>query len=405
MKCIFTDRKGGLLSKANVLTPVIDLPEAPDLIENLEAENSRFRELIRQAPGFVAIFDGADHRYAFANEAYYDLVDHNEVIGRTAAEAVPEAAEQHFIAVLDKVFLTGEPCVDAAAPIKLTDRSGAVRERYLNFLYQPVRDAAGAVTGVIRIGHDVTKEIMVRAEAARLRAELVHVSRVSAMGTMATSLAHELNQPLAAAGSYLAGVERLLRKSPKGEDVLHGVSEAQRQVQRADGIIRRVREYVAGKQRDMLPVSLSEALNEVITLLRATGEWDEVEIDCRIDRGAEMIEADQIQLEQVFLNLIRNALQAASAHERPNVRVTAERKVDEIVVTVCDNGPGFGDRDPDSLFSGFSSAKPGGLGIGLSISRTIVEAHGGSIRASSAPGGARFIVSLPAPPSPIQSLG
>lgn len=374
-------------------------------MEKLEAENSRFRELLRQAPGFVAIFDGKEHRYAFANDAYYDLVGHREVIGKTAAEAAPEPVGQDVTAVLDKVFLAGEAFAEAPAPIKLVDRSGAARERYLHFLYQPVRDATGEVKGVIRIGHDVTDEVMIRAEATRLRAELVHVSRVSAMGTMASSLAHELNQPLAAAGNYLAGVERLLRRSPKDEDVLHGVSEARRQVQRAGGIIRRVREFVAGKRRDMLPVSLSEALNEVITLLRATGEWDNVEIDCHIGPGAETIEADQIQLEQVFINIIRNALQASSVREAPNVRITTRRSADEITIMVCDNGHGFGDRDPDSLFSGFSSDKPGGLGIGLSISRTIVEAHGGGITARSAPSGACFIVSLPAPPFPTQSPG
>jgi two-component system, LuxR family, sensor kinase FixL len=375
------------------------MSNALDRMEKLEAENSRFRDLLRQAPGFVAIFNGQDHRYAFANDAYYDLVAHQKVIGRPAAETAPAAVEQDWVSILDKVFLTGEVFLQDPAPVKLVDRSGAVRERYLNFLYQPVRDKSGKVEGVIRIGHDVTDEVKVRAEATRLRAQLIHVSRMSAMGTMASSMAHEVNQPLAAAGSYLSGVERLLRNTSVSEGVLRGVSEAQRQVQRAGDIIRRVREFIVGKRAEMLPVSLSEALNEVVTLLRSTGEWANVAIDCNIEECAETIEADQIQLEQVFLNIIRNALQAAASHEAPHVQISARREAEEIIIMVCDNGPGLGDRAPDSVFSAFSSDKPGGLGIGLSISRTIVEAHGGSIIGTSAPSGACFTVSLPATPS------
>jgi signal transduction histidine kinase len=228
--------------------------------------------------------------------------------------------------------------------------------------------------------------------AMQLQSELNRVHTESAIGAMASILAHELNQPLAAASNYVTASRRLLEAGeglakPK---VVAAMGEAEGQIQRAGEIIRHARDLVrnAGAKRE--PASLRVMVARVSEVLRAGGIYDKGAIRTEIEPDADEVLANPVQVEQVLVNLLRNAWQASD--DEPDVLVRAAPSNGSTIIEVRDRGRGIPeDRLPD-LFSVRGQSSQGGLGLGLSISRTIVEAHGGRIWAENRPGGGASIV-------------
>lgn len=157
-------------------------------IDRLLKQRNELHALYEQAPGFIAMSDGPDHRFTFANASYRKLVGRSNLVGLTVTEALPEIAEQGFIALLDRVFETGEPFAGTGTPIRLRTSAGPAETCYINFVYQPIRDAGGRITGLFCEGYDVTTERVASDHLAELQSELIHLSRVNAMGTMATTV-------------------------------------------------------------------------------------------------------------------------------------------------------------------------------------------------------------------------
>jgi len=246
---------------------------------------------------------------------------------------------------------------------------------------------------------DITDRKRSESELKRAQAELLQASRMSAMGTMAATLAHELSQPLTSATNYLDASLALLREVPKEQArVVHRtLLNAATSVEHASEILRRLRSFVSRGRTEADIFDLHAIINDasVLVLPLAHREGVEVEFDC--DPVARWVEVDAIQIQQVLVNLLRNAIEAM--HDCPMKRidlVTASRRDDMIEITVCDTGHGFGETPPEHLFVPFHTSKEEGLGVGLSISRTIVEAHGGKIWAEPrAEGGAQFHFTLP----------
>jgi len=226
---------------------------------------------------------------------------------------------------------------------------------------------------------DIHDRYIAQQELRQTQAELVHVSRLSAMGTMAATLAHELNQPLTAIANYLRGALRLLAKEPATDDRLtFALVEAERGAIRAGEVVERLRELVArGKVRrkqERLAVLVHEAARIALVDAVQLGISCAFEIDERI-----VVLADRIQLQQVVINLLRNAIDAVQGTGDKQILVIGEVQGDLCRVTVNDSGPGVSPLLKDKLFTPFSTTKETGLGIGLSISRTIVEANGGQL--------------------------
>jgi two-component system sensor kinase FixL len=272
----------------------------------------------------------------------------------------------------------------------------------------PLRDSHGRLIGASKIARDVTAAKHAQAalldSETRLRevqAELIHVSRFTAMGEMAATLAHELNQPLAAVANYLNGGRRLLDSGQ--EDGVNLAREAMEhaaaQALRAGQIIRRLRDFVArgeSEQRvENLPNLVEEACALALVGLRETG----VTVTTRLDPAATTVLADKVQIQQVLLNLIRNGIEAMETAATKHL-VIATRLADDatVEISVADTGTGIAAHIAAQLFQPFITTKKSGMGVGLSISRTIVAAHGGRLAAAANPaGGSIFKFTLQAP--------
>jgi two-component system sensor kinase FixL len=212
---------------------------------------------------------------------------------------------------------------------------------------------------------------------------------IAALGEMASALAHELNQPLAAIANYVKGSERLLTAEPLDKDKIRGaLAKAAEQALRAGHIIRRLRDFVAKGEAERRIESLPKLLEEAGALAMIGAKERGVHLRFDIPRRVELVLADKVQVQQVVLNLMRNAIDAMEDSPRRELVVAARPIADDMVeISVSDTGPGIAPAVAEHLFQPFMTTKPGGMGVGLSISRTIVEAHGGRIWAEPRDGG------------------
>lgn len=269
-----------------------------------------------------------------------------------------------------------------------------------------IRNAEGEALRAVGAVVDLTERRRAEAELRRTQAELIHVSRVSAMGTMASTLAHELNQPLTAVTSYVRGSRRLLdtMKEPGAQQVSEALEYAEAGALRAGQIVRRIRELVSRGTVSVGPEDLCRLMDDASVLAFVDEHLHGISHKIEIDPDARWVDVDRIQIQQVLINLIRNAVQALQNSKRREVTISCKSWSDDmVVVTVSDTGAGIPASVRDALFSPFHSTKPGGMGIGLSISRTIVEAHHGKIWAEDGgTGGAVFRFTLPRADTPAE---
>ncbi|MGK2908589.1 MAG: PAS domain-containing sensor histidine kinase [Sphingobium sp.] len=364
--------------------------------DRLLHQSDRFEKLYDQAPGFIATSEGREHRFTFVNKAYKQLVGRADLLGRTVIDALPELAGQGIINLLDKVFETGEAFVGRDIPMQFSKDNEAPTLRYVNFVYQPVHDGDGAINGIFCEGYDVTAEREAADKLSLLQAEVAHLSRVNAMGMMAATLAHELNQPLAAISHYAAGGGRLVDPHSQDADMLLGSLRATEEAaQRAGEIIRNVRELTRRGETNRTQFDLKAAVAECTRLVRAGGCPD-VTIEDQVPAKL-LLTGDRIQIQQVIINLLRNGCEAAGTSTDPRVVISASVKGDLVIVSVTDTGDGLSVEAARNIFTWTQSTKGSGTGLGLSISRSIIEAHQGRIwLEKSSASGSQFCFSIPA---------
>ncbi len=342
-------------------------------------KNSEFHVLYERAPGFIAITEGPEHRYSFANAAYRELVGLEHVRGLTVQEHLLDTLGQDFLDLVDQVYRTGEPFVAKAFKVDVLNvETGATEPRYLDFVQQPVYGPDGKIAGLFCEGHDVTEQHGAAVTLAALQAELIHVSRVNAMNAMSTTLAHELNQPLSAIANYVAGSLQIVAAT-RGEDgrierALLGIREAS---ERAAEIIRNLHELTKRREPVRTIFDLEPAIDECIRLVGATIPPD-IRIVKDIANGLVMT-ANRVQIQQVIINLLRNASEAGPEHGSHCITVVANEDADNLVVRVIDTGTGVSREAASKMFSWSHTTKENGMGLGLSICRTIIEAHRGRI--------------------------
>jgi two-component system sensor kinase FixL len=273
------------------------------------------------------------------------------------------------------------------------------------FFYSP----EGAHVRTIGVYRDVTEERQAQRELvdrgdrlAELRAELTHVARLSAMGEMAAGLAHEINQPLTAIGNSVGALKLMLGDGETPLDattrgrVIRAANQAESQAVRAGEIIRRLRDFISRGDADARDEALGPLIEDAVALGAPNARSDGIEVCFELSPKADHVLADRIQIQQVLVNLVRNAAEAmrgTPAPHRMTVSTCAKRGMVEVAVR--DNGPGIAAEIAPDLFSPFKSTKSDGMGVGLSICRRIIEAHGGSLWLETSDRGADFRFTIP----------
>lgn len=260
----------------------------------------------------------------------------------------------------------------------------------------PILDATGRVVGASKVLQDISDQKAMAARLDVLQRELLHVSRLNDMGQMASAFAHELNQPLAAIGMYLGGVRRTIASGDLTK-AAQGCEEAAIHVARAGEVIRRLRDFVKKEHGARTRERLHDVIEESRELAFVGRRLDGTDFSLRVAEDAAEAMIDKVQIQQVLVNLLRNAVEALNGAPVKRLAVRT-RRVDPstVEVEIADSGPGLSPDVQGRLFQPFVSTKPTGMGVGLSLCRNIVEAHGGRIEAGdAAEGGAAFRFTLP----------
>lgn len=261
-------------------------------------------------------------------------------------------------------------------------------------------DEEGEPAWVRGIHIDITERVQSDARLREREAQLAHVSRLTTMGELVAGLAHELNQPLFAINNFAHASASMLDTSHELDrsQLRQWIGMIQQAVGQASSIIKRVRNYVRQGTVERRPTNLNDVVRAAFELIAFQARQNQVTVKWRLDPALPPLLGDPVQLEQIFVNLLRNACEAAAAAKPAEGRITVETRLDDenVIVTVDDNGAGIPPEERDEIFTPFKTSKAEGIGLGLPISRTLTEAHGGSLSVDTSPqGGARFIVRLP----------
>lgn len=251
---------------------------------------------------------------------------------------------------------------------------------------------------------DITERRQSEMELRQLRGQLAHAGRVSVMGQLAASMAHELNQPLGAILSNAEAAELFLKQDPPALNELADIlADIRKDDERAGEVIRRMRALLRRQDMECVLLDVNPLVEDVFRLVSADAALRQTIVHLDLAPALPCVEGDRIHLQQVVLNLIMNALEAMAAQsaQKRSVTVSTRSEGDKVLVCVADSGPGIEESILPSLFDPFFTTKPNGMGMGLAICHRIVEAHAGRIRAENRPGGgALFTVTLPARPAP-----
>ena len=280
------------------------------------------------------------------------------------------------------------------------------RDLQVSLMASPIVNAEGEIIGVSKIIHDITKQKQAQEELRTLQAELVHLSRWNMMGMMASSLAHELNQPLTAMLNYVRAARRIVGALQVDARVGEFLDKAIGETKRAGEIIRALREFIDKREPSRKPEDIGAVLEDSLTLSLYVGAAGREKIETRLAPDLAPVMIDKVQIQQVLLNLVRNALEAM--HEMPDGALVIEAVQTEkgfITVSVSDTGSGLAPDVAARLFQPFTTTKEAGMGVGLSICQSIVEAHGGKVWwETNVPHGATFRFRLPVIAAPNAAL-
>ena len=273
-------------------------------------------------------------------------------------------------------------------------------KRYLSVSGLPVFDEAGRFNGYRGVARDITERKRAAEALGEVQMQLTHANRVATMGQLTGSIAHEVNQPIG--GTMLNAQAALCWLSlprPNLDEVRNALERIVRDADRAGAVIGRIHALIKGAPRRDERVELNAAIREVVELTRSEATKNGVVMQTDFGDDLPLLIGDRVELQQVILNLILNAVEAMSATSEGSRKIlitTGKTESDEVLVAVHDSGPGLDPAHPEDLFKAFHTTKPNGLGLGLSICRSIIEGHRGRLWASAnSPRGAVFQFTLP----------
>lgn len=377
---------------------IMDVDNEKRLEEVLKTRERHFRSILDTVPDAMIVIDqhGIMQFFSSAAERQFGYAE-SEAIGKNISELMPEPDRSRHDGYLARYLKTGERRIIGIGRIVTGMRKDGTTFPMHLTIGEMQSDGQPYFTGFVR---DLTEQQQTQARLQELQSELVHVSRLSAMGEMASALAHELNQPLSAIANYMKGSRRLLAGSTDANagKIEGALDRAAEQAIRAGDIIRRLRNFVSREETDKRAESLSKLVEEAGALGLSGAREQGVLLRFNLDPKFDLILADRVQIQQVLVNLFRNALEAMAQSSYRELIASNKPVADEMIeVAVSDTGHGFGSEINPKLFQPFFTTKESGMGVGLSISRTIIEAHGGRMWAeTNERGGATFRFTLPA---------
>jgi two-component system sensor kinase FixL len=377
---------------------VLSIDERKKAEDDLRAREEHLRSILDTVPEGMIVIDerGTMQSFSPTAERLFGYVA-EEVIGKNVRMLMPEPDRSQHDSYLRRYKETREPrIIGTGRLVTGLRRDGSVF---------PMELSVGEMRSGERVFYtgfinDVTERQETQSRLQELQADLVHMSRLTAMGEMASTLAHELNQPLAAISNYMKGCRRLLEQSGSSAlpKIMEALDKSSEQAIRAGQIIRRLRDFVARGDTERRLERVTRLVEEASALALVGGGEQGILTRFEFDRAVGSILADRVQVQQILVNLLRNAVDAMQNSKRRELTVATKRTSDGMVeITVADTGRGIAQEIAATLFQPFVTTKPSGMGVGLSISRTIADAHGGSLWAENNHlGGATFHLLLPA---------
>ncbi|MDB5415675.1 MAG: domain S-box protein, partial [Rubritepida sp.] len=371
-----------------------------NLVLAREAENERrlLKSVVQSVPEAIFV-KNTEMRYVLVNRAAAGAFgrSEDEVLGRTDAELTnPEVAREFELT--DRAMMNTGITQEYENRVMLPGHEGEART-YLT-VKGPWRDSSGRIAGLVSVARDVTLR---RATEERLRAaeeSMRRIARADSLAAMGVGVAHELNQPLTAVANFLrAGARWLQDDNPDPSRIAaarEAMQEAAAQALRAGEIVRRLRDFIGRGETEQKLVSLGPLVADGVALTCAARGEESLPIALDLAISGCIVMADEVQLQQVFVNLLRNAIEATEDQEERGLAVTLRREDGRAVLRFADAGPGLPPEVKERLFEPFVSTKESGMGIGLAICRAIVEAHAGRIQAQTREGGGTVIrIDLP----------
>ncbi len=390
-RIIISDLGGEGNSGQGFVVALRDLTGQLAVEDALRAREAHMRSVLDAIPDAMIVIDEAGLIQSFSAAAVRQFgYAPAEVLGQNVRVLMPEPYRSEHDGYLDRYARTGKRNVIGHGRVAIGRRKdGSTCPMDLN-VGEMRSSGQRFFTGFIR---DLTERQKTEARLQELQSEIVFMSRLSAMGEMASTLAHEINQPLTAITNYLRGCRRLLDRMD-GEQVemlRDAVGLAGDQALRAGDVIRHLREFVARGEGQHRIESLPKLIEEAAALSLVGMQDMGVQVSFEIDPEARWVLADRIQVEQVLLNLIRNAIEAMQEVPRRELvistRASGEGEAGTAEIRVADTGPGLAPEISARMFQPFVTTKAKGMGVGLSICRTIIESHGGRIWTQPGPAG------------------
>ena len=355
---------------------------------------ARLRSILATVPDAIIVIDehGLIESFSPAAERIFGYTA-DDVVGRNVKMLMPSPYQEEHDAYLERYLRTGERRIIGIGRVV----SGLRKDGSVFPIELAVGEAMFAgkrlFTGFIR---DITQRQETERRLDELQSEMRHVARLSEMGQMGSTLAHELNQPLTAIANYVEACRRLAEANAPLEKVRQNLEKAAAQATRAGEIIRRLRQFVEKGSTERRAIPINQVVEEASALALIGAQQQGIRTTLQLDPSNPRAVIDRVQIQQVLVNLIRNSVDAVASSPRREITVSTRVMHDGIELSVSDTGPGIAPEIAPKLFRPFVSTKQKGMGVGLSISRSIVQSHGAELRAI--PGtdrGVTFTFTLP----------